>query len=307
VVPGWPKRVDGFPFYESPVIADVAGQGTRAAIEGNDTYWVHAFGANGLEQPGFPKYTGQWMGFAAAIADPLMNGQLHYSATTREGEVFDWTVLGDSALNNNWWHSRHDEHNSGAYGTDTRRPASVLDLSVSGTGPYTLTWTAPGDDYMVGTANKYDVRWSNSPITSSNFWSATPLKGAPAPTAARSSQHFSTYAPAGSSVYFALRTTDRARSISALGNVVCTGSCSTSHTQPISMIASQTARTDAAPRTSPSAPSTTAVATRPAGLLRPLLPFGAVVAVLAVGLQQRKRRRASQRSVGRPRLGRGGT
>jgi len=225
VVSGFPKRVDGFPFYESPVIADVAGSGKRAAIEGNDTYWVHAFGADGTEQPGFPKYTGQWMGFAAVIADPLMNGHLHYTSPTREGEVFDWSVAGDTALNNNWWHFRHDEHNTGTYGTDTRRPASVLDLGVSGTGAYALSWTAPGNDYMVGTADHYDIRWSTSPITDAGFWNATALSGAPAPKAPGTAQQMSTDAPSGSSVYFAMRTIDAAGNIYGMSNVVCVGTC----------------------------------------------------------------------------------
>src|SRR5439155_24770 len=129
VLPGWPKRVDGFPFYASPITADVAGLGLgRSAIEGNDTYFIHAFQASGLEAPGFPKYTGQWQAFAGVVADPLMNGQLVYAIPTREGFVFTWKVAGDTALNDSWWHYRHDEHNTGTYGVDARRPASILDL-----------------------------------------------------------------------------------------------------------------------------------------------------------------------------------
>src|SRR5439155_837501 len=131
VLPGWPKRVDGFPFYASPITADVAGLGLgRSAIEGNDTYFIHAFQASGLEAPGFPKYTGQWQAFAGVVADPSMNGQLVYAIPTREGFVFTWKVAGDTALNDSWWHYRHDEHNTGTYGVDTRRPASILDLRV---------------------------------------------------------------------------------------------------------------------------------------------------------------------------------
>src|SRR5207249_991561 len=82
---------DGFPCYASPITADVAGLGLgRSAIEGNDTYFIHAFQASGLEAPGFPKYTGQWQAFAGVVADPLMNGQLVYAIPTREGFVFTW-------------------------------------------------------------------------------------------------------------------------------------------------------------------------------------------------------------------------
>ena len=235
VLPGWPRRVDGFPFYSSPITADVAGLGAgRSAIEGNDTYWIHAFQASGVEAPGFPKYTGQWQAFSGVVGDPLMNGQLHYVTPTREGFVFNWTVAGDAALNNSWWHYRHDEHNTGAYGVDTRRPASVLDLRAPGGSATPLvTWTAPGDDYMIGTAAQYDVRWSNTPITSSSFWSATSLSGAPVPLVARSTQQMPLRGVSGSTVYIAMRTLDKAGNISALSNVVCLGSCGMSRAASI--------------------------------------------------------------------------
>jgi len=223
VLPGWPKRVDGFPFYASPITADVAGLGLgRSAIEGNDTYFIHAFQASGLEAPGFPKYTGQWQAFAGVVADPLMNRQLVYTVPTREGFVFAWRVAGDTALNDSWWHYRHDERNTGTYAVDTRRPASILDLRVVGG---LLVWTAPGDDYMVGTAERYDVRWSNQPITSASFWSATPLAGAPAPQPAGLQQSMAISGVSGSAVYFAIRSADGAGNISALSNVACVGRC----------------------------------------------------------------------------------
>jgi len=82
-----------------------------------------------------------------------------------------------------------------------------------------LVWAAPGDDYMVGTADRYDVRWSNQPITSSSFWSATSLAGAPAPEPAGSQQSMVVGGVSGSTVYFAIRTLDVAGNISALSNV----------------------------------------------------------------------------------------
>ena len=127
-------------------------------------------------------------------------------------------MAGDTALNDSWWHYRHDEHNTGTYGVDTRRPASILDLRVVGGAQPQLAWTAPGDDYMVGTADRYDVRWSNQPITSASFWSATPLAGAPAPQPAGSQESMAVGGVSGSTVYFATRTLDMAGNVSALSN-----------------------------------------------------------------------------------------
>src|SRR5207237_5576247 len=51
-----------------------------------------------------------------------------------------------------------------------------------------LTWTAPGDDSLTGTASQYDLRYSTSPITASNFSSATRWTSTPVPTASGTTQ-----------------------------------------------------------------------------------------------------------------------
>ena len=99
VLSGFPQRQDGFPFYDAPITADVgAGGGRRNAIEANDNYWIHAWGPDGAEAPGFPKYTGQWTGFVGGVADPRLNGHLALAYGTREGDLFVWNVNGASAL-----------------------------------------------------------------------------------------------------------------------------------------------------------------------------------------------------------------
>jgi hypothetical protein len=50
----------------------------------------------------------------------------------------------------------------------------------------TLRWTATGDDGTTGTARRYEVRYSTSPIDATNFPSATLATGAPAPSPAGS-------------------------------------------------------------------------------------------------------------------------
>jgi hypothetical protein len=54
----------------------------------------------------------------------------------------------------------------------------------------TLTFKAPGDDEACGTATSYEAVSSDSPIGPSQFASATPLAGAPAPAEAGSAQTF---------------------------------------------------------------------------------------------------------------------
>jgi hypothetical protein len=216
-LPGFPQRQDGFPFYDAPVVADVGAPGqARDAIEANDNYFIHAWGPGGVEAPGFPKYTGQWTGFVGAVADPKLNGQMHLAYGTREGDLFDWRVQGDAARNDSWWHYRHDERNTGQYGLDTRRPATINDATAQRAGQgVSLAFVAPGDDWMVGRAESYDVRWSAHPITSDNFDSARKVGGLPAPSPAGTQERLRLSLP-GTARYLAVRATDDAGNLGAI-------------------------------------------------------------------------------------------
>ena len=72
----------------------------------------------------------------------------------------------------------------------------------------TLTFTAPGDNLLCGTAHAYQVVTSDSPITPQNFGAATALGGAPAPANAGARQSFTL--PAGTRRYVAIRAVDAA-------------------------------------------------------------------------------------------------
>jgi hypothetical protein len=220
IVSGFPRRQDGFPFYTAPLAADLSGDGTRQVIESNDSYWIHAFSVNGGEAPGFPKYTGQWPSFSGVVGDPEMNGRLDLAFGTREGSLFVWRVRGDTRLNDSWWHYRHDERNTGLYGLDTRRPEAILDLRRSAGPGLQLTWTAPGGDYQIGTAARYDIRMARSPITETSFWRAHAVAGAPAPAQAGTRQTIVLPAPRPGVTYVAIRAIDAAGNISAVSNVL---------------------------------------------------------------------------------------
>ena len=53
------------------------------------------------------------------------DGKLEVTTMTREGYMFAWdTDRPACGTNDEWWTSRHDEWNTGAYGTDTRPPGT---------------------------------------------------------------------------------------------------------------------------------------------------------------------------------------
>jgi chitodextrinase len=105
---------------------------------------------------------------------------------------------------------------------DTIRPAMITNLTITGTTENTaaLSWTAVGDDSLTGTAASYDIRRSTSPITASNWNSATQVSGEPAPGAPGTTQAYTvTGLTRQTTYYFAIRAVDDAGNVSALSNV----------------------------------------------------------------------------------------
>jgi chitodextrinase len=104
-------------------------------------------------------------------------------------------------------------------------PSAVSDLSAT---PRTgrriaLSWTATGDDGTTGTATRYDLRYSTSPIDSTSLTSfsvATPLAGVPAPSPAGTVENLMvTGLESERTYYFALLVLDELDNTSLLSNV----------------------------------------------------------------------------------------
>jgi hypothetical protein len=104
-----------------------------------------------------------------------------------------------------WPKFHHDDANSGDYNRDATLPGRPEDLQLDATGA-SMSWNAPGDDLLCGTADHYEVVQSNSPITGANFSSADPVSGAPAPAAAGTSQSMTL--PPAHDRYIAIRAVD---------------------------------------------------------------------------------------------------
>lgn len=83
-----------------------------------------------------------------------------------------------------------------------------------------LTWTAPGDDGYVGQADRYEVRYSATPLTAENWDQAWIAKNPPRPGEVGHLEYFlvsdlksDTY------YYFAVKTADECDNWSAMSNV----------------------------------------------------------------------------------------
>jgi FlgD Ig-like domain len=84
----------------------------------------------------------------------------------------------------------------------------------------TLQWTAPGDDGWFGQAYMYDVRYSRTPITPSNYMWATRVPTTLLPGAAGTKQSLTVLGlTPGLDYYFAVRAIDEAGNWSQISNV----------------------------------------------------------------------------------------
>ncbi|MDQ3877613.1 MAG: FG-GAP-like repeat-containing protein [Actinomycetota bacterium] len=114
-LPNFPQRSMGIAFFGEPDIADVTGDGSAEVLQGADTSTLDAFDGTGRVPDGWPKFTGGWTFAAPAVGDLDGDGKVEVVATTREGYLFVWNTPGDASANTEWWHTRHDEYNSGNY------------------------------------------------------------------------------------------------------------------------------------------------------------------------------------------------
>jgi hypothetical protein len=210
-LPAFPTDQDGFPFFVSPLVSGVGNGGDQTMIGSNDSYWIHGRQADGSEARGFPKWTGQWTSFGGVVGDPKLDGQQYMAYGSREGYLFMWKVGGKPGKNNEWWHYRHDEHNSGRYGNDTRPPASLkLKVRKRTRKKARITWQAPGDNGVSnGSARRYEIYTSKKPIKLSKLKRANRVK-APKPASAKRSQKVWVKAPPKKKLYVAIRSIDRA-------------------------------------------------------------------------------------------------
>jgi hypothetical protein len=94
----------------------------------------------------------------------------------------------------------------------------------------TLSWTAPGNNGMVGQATAYDIRYSTVPITDANWALATKVTNPPIPKPAGNKEFFKiTGLLPSTTYYFALKSADSKPNWSTLSNnavkTTCSGVC----------------------------------------------------------------------------------
>ena len=155
-VAGFPSKLQGLDFLGAPAIADVSGDGQPDLLIGGDSSALHAYSAgSGAQVSGFPKFMTGWQVFGPSVGDINGDGRNEVAITTREGYVMVWNTPGHASANQ-WWSSRHDQHNSGEYGVDAQSPGVARNARIhSGE----LRFKAPGDDWYDGKIDHYAVQF----------------------------------------------------------------------------------------------------------------------------------------------------
>jgi hypothetical protein len=87
---------------------------------------------------------------------------------------------------------------------------------------FTLTWTAVGDDGLVGIADHYDLRYSTEAITESNWNEATQILNVPVPHVAGTPESCIVTIMAVENIYyyFAIKAVDEMGNAGIVSNIV---------------------------------------------------------------------------------------
>lgn len=165
---GYPRATDDFQLLSQASIARVGDGSGRQALVGTGLYNLHAYGPAGLEPDGWPKFTGGWQQATPAVGDADADGDLDVTTLTREGWSFLWSTGVDACTDSNteWWTFHHDERSTANYGADGRPPGTARGLGATrnADGSVTLAWTAPGDDWLCGAAERFRGTVASGPI-----------------------------------------------------------------------------------------------------------------------------------------------
>ena len=218
--PNYPATMNDLQFLTGPAVADIDGLPGEEVIEGSASKDFAAYNAAGVPvDDDWPKLTTDW-----TVATPLIGsfGTLDTDGDarkvvvnmTRSGYINVYETEAEACSPSSSPRFHHDNANSGDYSRDAVLPGKPTGAAVAAG---EVSFEAPGDDLLCGTADSYELVTSDQPIDESSFGDADPLALTLAPDEAGTAQSFEV--PAGAERYLALRAVDEQGNVGRVASV----------------------------------------------------------------------------------------
>jgi hypothetical protein len=180
LLPAFPRHVNDLQFFVVPVVADITGDGLPEILQGSGVRDLHGVDVNGMEAPGWPKFTAGWTVTAPAVADLDGDGDVEVAHVTREGWLFVWQTQGSACGYQPWRHARHDAWGTSNIHTDAQPPGRLGPVRLTSSSADAAVFRAgalPKDDLFCGAPAQLDVRFTATPIDNGgDFDGATPVQ-----------------------------------------------------------------------------------------------------------------------------------
>lgn len=117
-LPGFPRQIEDLQFFVNPAVVDIDGDRQMEAITGSAGFLLHAWNADGVQPPGWPKLTGQWMIASPAVGDIDGDGTLEVVVGTRGGLLFAYHATAEVGAPAGWVTFGHDNARTRNYATE---------------------------------------------------------------------------------------------------------------------------------------------------------------------------------------------